>query len=267
MTTPILSTPPLPAPVEAVVGVWKFSREPYFRAVAHSIPGHLLHWVARGSYTLSANGREYRIKAGDLIYYHESEEVVWTGDASRVVFYSVGFLAPRYQPFPITQRVIQADASFTTAFQRLYKVWQGGSDRSQFEIHALLNAMLNTIERTLRRQSGVAAAHDPWWRAETGVRARRLFRPSLSELTTLAGVGRGVLFRACKAATGTTPMRRLRDMRMEEARGLIAYAHMTVSQIADYLGYPRVNEFSREFSICNGMSPREYQQSLHAGPG
>lgn len=254
----------LPSPVEAVVGVWRFARPPHFKAVAHSLPGHLLHWLARGSYTLKTNGREYRVKAGDLIYYHESEEVVWMGDASSVVFYSVGFLAPRYQPLPIAHRVIRADAALKDSFLRLYKIWDGGSLRNQFEIHALMNSMLHALEQKARGPSGIGptSSDSPWWRAEAGIRERRLFRPSLHDLARLAGVGRGVLIRSCRKATATTPMRRIRDIRMEEARGLITYAHMSVSQIADYLGYPRVHEFSREFTAVQGLSPTTFRQRV-----
>lgn len=264
MTSTTLATSYLPAPIEAVVGVWKFVRPPHLKTVAHSLPGHLLHWVAKGSYILKTNGREYRVKAGDFIYYHESEEVIWTGDASRVVFYSVGFLAPRYQPLPIAHRVIRADASMKTSFLRLYKIWGGGSIQNQFEIHALMNSMLNVLEQNAWSQpsQSQATTDSPWWRAEAGIRERRLFRPSLSDLAKLAGVGRSVLIRSCKKATSMTPMQRIRDIRMEEARGLITFAHMNFSQIADYLGYPRVHEFSREFSTFHGKSPSEFKRSL-----
>jgi len=261
------STAYLPAPVEAIAGVWKFSRPPRFKAIAHSLPGHLLHWVAKGSYTLMTNGREYRIKAGDLIYYHESEEVVWTGDASRVVFYSVGFLAPRYQPLPVSHRVLRANASMKTSFLRLHKIWGGGSIRNPFEIHALMNSMLNNMEQTARRHPNHSSTNldSPWWRAEAGIRERRLFRPSLSDLASLAGVGRGVLIRSCKKATLMTPMQRIREIRMEEARGLITFAHMNFSQIADYLGYTRVHEFSREFAVFHQKCPRAFRRSLWHG--
>ncbi len=262
------STAYLPAPVEAIAGVWRFSRPPHFKAVAHSLPGHLLHWVAKGSYTLKTNGREYRIHAGDLIYYHESEEVVWTGDLSQVVFYSVGFLSPRFQPLPIAHRVIRANSSLKTSFLRLHKIWDGGSIRNQFEIHALLNSILGALERTARSQPGYDHAHvdSPWWRAEAGIRERRRFRPLLSELATLAGTGRGVLIRSCRKATGKTPMQRIREIRMEEGRGLISFAHMNFSQIADYLGYTRVHEFSREFAAFHQQSPSEFRKSLRTQP-
>lgn len=253
----------LPAPVDAIVGIWKFGKPPFFNTVTHSTPGHLLHWVAQGHYTLTTNGRAYKVRAGDLVYYHESEEVKWTGEASRVVFYSVGFLAPQFEPLPVTQRVIRMDATTGKRFRQLHALWTGSHNRA-FAVHAHLNLILDSLSRRVQNTSTptLPEATAPWWRAETALRAKRLFRPSVAELATLAGIGRGALFRACRAATGTTPMGRIRKLRLEEACGLLEFSHMNISRIADYLGYPRVHEFSREFAASFGQSPRAYRRQM-----
>ena len=179
-----------------------------------------------------------------------------------------GELHVENQPLPLAHRVIRANPSLQTSVLRLYKIWDGGSIRNQFEIHALLNSILGALERTARSQPGYdhAPVDSPWWRAEAGIRERRRFRPLLSELATLAGTGRGVLIRSCRKATGKTPMQRIREIRMEEGRGLITFAHMNFSQIADYLGYTRVHEFSREFSAFHHQSPSEFRKSLRTQP-
>ena len=46
---------------------------------------------------------------------------------------------------------------------------------------------------------------------------------------------------------------------MSEAKKLLRYSGMNVSEIAAYLGYPRVHEFSREFSKNSGSSPSSYK--------
>lgn len=262
------SASPLQAPVDAILGVWKFDKPPFFKTRTHSTPGHLLHWVARGNYTLTTNGRAYPIRAGDLVYYHESEEVAWTGDASRVVFYSIAFLAPHFQPLPVTQRVIRMDATTGQRFRQLHSLWIGGN-RRRFAVYALLNLILDSLLQRIKPAFAMSPpdAMSPWWRAETGLRARRLFRPSVAELAALAGVGRGALFRACRAATGTTPMSRVKTLRLEEARGLLEFSRMNITRIAEYLGYPRVHEFSREFAAASGQSPRTYRRHSHSKPG
>jgi AraC-like DNA-binding protein len=50
-------------------------------------------------------------------------------------------------------------------------------------------------------------------------------------------------------------MRRIQTVRMEEARGLLLFSTLNVTQVAEYLGYPRLHEFSREFSQYFGAPP------------
>lgn len=259
----------LPAPVEAVVGVWQFVREPFFRSTAaRSLPGHLLHLITAGHYRLQANGREYHVGAGDMVYYHESEAVEWHGDASRVVFYSVGFVAPQLPPLPIERRVFRASSRMRRTFARLFEAWEAGRQQRPWTVYARLADLVDEIQ-----QAGLTASVDAapasaslWWHAESVARQRRLFRPTLEQLCRGSGASRGTLIRACRKATGTTPIQRLREIRMEEARGLLQYAHLNVTQIAEYLGYGRIHEFSRDFTAFHGRPPREFKRTTPGLP-
>jgi AraC-like DNA-binding protein len=245
------------APVEGISGVWKFAREPGGPHRARSLPGHLLHLVTAGAYRLRTNGREYAIRSGDVIYYHETEEVEWLGNAETVMFISVGFLAPGLAPLPLDRRVFRSSAAVRAAFARLYaaSLMPRVTARAVAEHAALLDI--------LRRIDGWADSGPPepegaartWWEIENGLRARRQFRAGLTELCRLAHMSRATVVRVCRAATGTSPMRRLRDLRMAEAQGLMRFSSLNVGQVADYLGYPRIHEFSREFARYHGHPP------------
>ena len=78
---------------------------------------------------------------------------------------------------------------------------------------------------------------------------------TLKELCKIAGYSKSTIIRSCKKVTGGTPMQRIQKLRMEEAKGLLSIAQLNVSQVADYLGYPRIHEFSREFSKYFGKPP------------
>jgi AraC-like DNA-binding protein len=259
----------VPAPIEAVLGVWQFVREPFFRTTtARSLPGHLLHLLTAGHYRLKTNGREYRVSAGDAVYYHETESVEWHGDASQVVFYSVGFLAPQMPPLPIEQRVFRATPRMRRAFALLYQAWEAGRQQRPLAVHARLADLLDAIQQAGMTKSADTAsdAASLWWHAESVVRGHRLFRPTLAQVCQRAATSRGKLIRACRKATGTTPIRRLREIRMEEARGLLQYAHLNVTQIADYLGYARIHEFTRDFTAFHGRPPREFKHPIRTEP-
>ena len=245
------------SPVESISGIWNFIREPGGCHRARSLPGHLLHLVTRGSYRLRTNGREYAIGTGDVIYYHETEDVEWLGNKETVEFTSVGFMAPALAPLPLEQRVFRAAPPIRAAFARLLESsLLPPSLTRTLAGHAALLDILRRIPGW-GEQPRIVPDHSSrsWWMVEHALRKRRQFRAGLPELCQLGGMSRATLVRACRSATGTSPMRRLRDLRMAEAYGLLQFSTLSIGQIAAYLGYPRIHEFSREFAHACGHPP------------
>lgn len=242
-------------PIERVLGIWRFTRPAGGYHRARSLPGHLLHLVVEGAYALRTNLREYAVRAGDVVYYHETEDVEWLGGRTDVVFYSVGFLAPKLAPLPPERRVFRSNKKLRAAFERLWKA--GGTvaePRRSVAIYAALYAIIEALgwpsdDRT-------ADAEDLGWSGiEKTVRERKLFRPTIDELAKISGMSRASVVRAARKATGKSPGARMREIRMHEARGLLLYSGQNVSQVADYLGYRRMHEFSREFARYFGVPP------------
>ena len=249
-------------PVEGISGVWRFSREPGGYHRARSLPGHLLHLVLEGSYRLRTNAREYDVRPHDVIYYHETEEVEWLGNAERVSFYSVGFLAPGIEPLPPERRVFPSSAAIRSAFEDLYAAsLLPRGPRRALGIHSALLRIVLEIDWWTRPAPGdVPGGAALWWRIERLLRERRRFRSTIGELAAEAGCSRATVVRACRAATGESPMRRLRQVRMAEAQGLLRFSTLNVGQVAEYLGYGRVHEFSREYRKICGHPPSAARQ-------
>jgi AraC-like DNA-binding protein len=53
---------------------------------------------------------------------------------------------------------------------------------------------------------------------------------------------------------------------MAEARGLLSYSTLNVTQTAAYLGYSRMHEFSREFSGYFGHTPQSLIKRRSTNP-
>lgn len=249
-------------PIESVTGVWEFIRPPFFNYLCYSLPGHLLHLVTKGSYIVKINSRKYHVKAGDVIYYYESEEVETIGDDREVTFYSVGFQAPKLFPLPIDMRVFKVNQNIQSMFKELHDgfVSEDILNRS-FMVYSNLLNILNKIEGLHSdAHRNVDEKEKLWWALERRIRRNKIFRTTLEELCAMAGYSKSTVIRSCKKVTGDTPMKRIQKLRMEEARGLLSFAHLNVSQVADYLGYPRIHEFSREFSRYYGNPPSTLQQ-------
>jgi AraC-like DNA-binding protein len=130
-----------------------------------------------------------------------------------------------------------------------------------FRCHALLNGLLADIyggvDQGDRREPGSV-----WWEVEQSLYERDRWRPSLSELCRMAGVSPATLARLCRDATEQSPVKRVSELRMRHALGLLQYSPMSVTETATHLGYPRMHEFSREFARHYGYPPSRVKSEM-----
>lgn len=223
-----------------------------------STPGHLIHLMVRGRYALTIAERQYEVSAGDVIYYHESETVIYRGGRSRVEFVSIGFLASDLQPPPIHARVMKSTAVVRAAFGRVVEasMMPAGATR-RLTMHRWLTTICDEIAHRHPQPMWGASetAGELWWSAEQIIRRTRRYRIGLEALAEAVRCSRATLVRSCRRCVGQSPMARVRELRMDQAAGLLRLGELSVSAVAEYLGYGRVHEFSREFGAYFGYRP------------
>ena len=256
----------IPCPLETITGFWRFVRKPHFHWRGRSLPGHIVQLVVSGSYRLITDGRAYDIKKGDVTCYHGPEDIEWVDNDSEVVLLSIGFLAPQIEPPPLNVRVIRSTAAIRRSFYKLQNaslVTEG--KRRALGMHAALLNILHQINSLRVHVPQGGQSHASWWAIESQLREQKLFRPTLHRLSTLAGRSTASVVRLCRRATGTSPLQRVRTIRMEESRALLMCSDLNVSQVAEYLGYLRVHELSRDFKRYFGVPPRVAKSNPHGG--
>ncbi len=243
-------------PIESITGVWEFKRPAFFKYLCHSLSGHLLHFVSKGGFVVKINGREYKVETGNVIYYYESEEVETIGNETEVVFYSVSYQASKLLPFPLEKRVFSIDGETQGLFYRLHNEFSSESAIGRsFMVYSTLLSILNSIEGISFDYRNRLDEEELWWAIERRIRKDNMFKPSFDELLKISGYSKSSIIRSCRRITGDTPINRIRKIRMEIAKGLLSFGHLNVTQVAEYLGYIRLHEFSREFSKFYGNPP------------
>ncbi len=251
-----LLVPEVPAPVERITGVWRFVRRPGGQTRVYSLPGHLLQLIERGRFTLRTLGMEYAVESGMLLYYHEAQEVEWLDVAEPVSFISVGFVAHAFPPPPENTHARVATPAIRRAFKQLLAAANTADTAYGAPgVYAGLYSLLAEIARMPAAPCADTEEGRTWWEVERTLRRQGRFRATMRELCDIGGKSPTSIIRACHSATGLSPMQRLKALRMGEAMGLVRYSGMNVSQIAEYLGYSRIHEFSREFSAYFGVPP------------
>ncbi len=83
---------------------------------------------------------------------------------------------------------------------------------------------------------------------------------TIQELLTLLGVSQPYLFRIFKESTGKAPKQYLNDYRLLQAKKLLTSTSLTITEVANSVGYNDVLTFSRFFSTKEGCSPRAYRK-------
>jgi len=75
-----------------------------------------------------------------------------------------------------------------------------------------------------------------------------------------AGIPERTLKRRFKAATGSTPIEYLQNLRVEEAKRLLETGHLPVDEISVAVSYEDPSFFRRLFKRCTGLTPSQYRR-------
>ena len=91
--------------------------------------------------------------------------------------------------------------------------------------------------------------------------SQHLERPwTVNDLCAVMNCSRSHLTRLCQAVYQQSPGEKVREMKMEYAKMLLANSVMTIHEIAESAGFARSSRFSSSFLAYEGTSPREYRK-------
>ena len=86
---------------------------------------------------------------------------------------------------------------------------------------------------------------------------------TLSDLCSRFFMGKSQLCRLFSEQAGEGPIEYYGKMKMKEAKKLLRREELSVSRIADMLGYSSIHNFSRAFKKSVGISPSEYRRKIN----
>jgi AraC-like DNA-binding protein len=233
---------------------------------SQSLPGHLIHVVTEGEVEQRAGGVMQHYGAGQAIWYCEDEPVY--GRALKVpwVFYTVNFLAPALPPPPLDQRVCTVEPQTVARMEQLFDTWRNADMPPllrHVRVHALLLQCIADLLPADSQRHRVDTFTQLWWEIELHVRRNPDAPIDLKYLRRITGQSQRSIVRACHLAVGLSPMKRVKQIRLSYARGLVQLSNLTMTEIALRVGYSRVQEFSRDYREHYGRTPTDDRR---AGP-
>jgi len=246
-----------PSPIESIRLVERFERRPQgFAFTATSLPGHLLHLVVAGEVEQTCNGRRQHLTPGTAVWYHEDEWVEGRVLRAPWIYYSVNFAAPTLSPPDFAQRLVPDRTSLQKTFAALHAAWSRlPSWQRDCLCQSHLLALIAGLDAHGANRPPSTPAGKLWWEVESWARQNIERTLTLDELCAQSGRSPNTLARACREAVGLAPMKRLKQIRLSLARGLVLYSELNMTEIALRVGYGRVHEFSRDYRKAYGRPP------------
>ncbi len=224
-----------------------------------SPPGHLLHLVLAGRVEQEVSGQIQQLKPGLGVWYFENEPVRGTIRQAPWTFLTVNFLAPRLPPPDYDHRVWTASPKASELFAQLLAAWRSSVPPvvRHLQTFARLLDLLAEILPVQSHEHRSDLSTQPWWEIEAKLREDLSQPIDLARLQKISNRSQRSIVRACELATGTSPMKRVKELRMSYARGLVLYSQMSMTEIAMRVGYGRVQELSRDYHRRFAKTPRE----------
>jgi AraC-like DNA-binding protein len=250
------------SPVERVLVVARLEwKERDFTYNEASWPGHQLQLVERGGVHIGSGGRSYEVGPGTVMWFYDNEDVHGRVFDAPWRFYSVNFLAPNLPPPSFERRFIRLPLQrILPRFEALRGAWTDTRVPPLVRLFTIQARLLDILaEVTTPGQLAVRVGQETavWWQVEAELRKDLRRAIDVSWMSQLVGRSAATITRSCRQAVGISPLKRVKQMRMSMARGLVWMSKLTFTEIAERVGYARVHEFSRDYHKYFGATPTE----------
>lgn len=169
-------------------------------------------------------------------------------------------LTPRGLPGEVLHVI---DTPYVDAVMRRILALKIGGPRQQAAAQRLMTALLMDLDAAAAGKRSPTAAmrrHEAIVTELAGlIRESPAEAPGVRELAARANCSTDHLARMFRRVLGTSPQQFIVQARIDRAKLLLRETGMTVTQIADALGYADVFHFSRQFTQKAGATPTQYR--------
>ena len=272
-----------------IVTLHDFKYTPDFLFTGESHDFWELAFIRSGSVGVMAGSNGYVLKSGEAIFHSPNEyHNIWANrDAAEVViisfmsdspsmrFFEKRMLALSRDEISIIDKLLAlGEETFSEPPNILYQkklnirpdAKRGNLQLLKLCLEELLIRMMQSSEIIDRqeRKSGEAGSKNDRLITEAIIKT---LTEKIYGTTTLDEVCSGVLFSKShlkalfKKNTGYSIMDYYTHLKVERAKILIKEGELSISDIAELLGYASIHYFSRVFKSKTGMSPTEYKKT------
>lgn len=230
---------------------------------------YLIHYVISGKGTYLISGKSYHLKKGDSFLVYPNTEVTYLSDHNEPWEYAwVGFTgsdasiilkATDFSPkAPIIYNNPLGE-SIHTQILRIYEA-RGNELECAVEMTGHLYTLLSLFMQTASKEKAPDTAGSYVQKSIEFIAANYSYSITIEDIADYVGLSRSHLFRSFQNILGVSPKEYLTDFRMKQACYLLEHSDLSVTAIANSVGFDNSLYFSKIFHKQKDVSPRDYRK-------
>ncbi len=229
---------------------------------------YLIHYIISGKGFYRSHRHLHELRAGDsfLVYpntevlYHAAEdepwEYAWVGfagsDASMILN------ATDFSPETPFIRNTPSGEAIHRQILHIYDA-RGNEFEHAVEMAGQLYTMLALFLRNASHSDAQNSASSYVQKGVEYITSNYSYAITVEDIADYVGVSRSHLFRSFQTVLGQSPKEYLTAFRMKQACYLLEHSDLSVTAIANSLGFDNSLYFSRTFHRHKGMPPKEFR--------
>lgn len=232
---------------------------------------YLIHYIISGKGYYKVNNKTYTLVAGDTFLVYPNTEVIYYADENEPWEYAwVGFtgsdalLILQATDFSVTSPVIHQTALGDRIHRQLLHIYdaRGNEFEHAVEMTGRLYTMLAMFMHGASKNSEQTTSASYVQKGIEYISSNYSYNITVEDIADYVGLSRSHLFRSFETILGQSPKEYLTDFRMRHACYLLEHSNLSITAIANSIGFDNSLYFSKTFHKFKGMAPKEYR-TLH----
>ena len=229
---------------------------------------YLIHYIISGKGFYKTNRHTFSLSAGDAFLVFPNTEVIYYADEKEPWEYAwVGFTGTdasmilKATDFSMENPIIYKTPSGDAIQRQLLHIYdaRGNEFKHAVEMTGRLYTMLAMFMHDASKQNNGNTSSSYVQKGIEYISANYSYPITVEDIANYVGLSRSHLFRSFETVIGQSPKEFLTDFRMRQACYLLEYTNLSITAIANSIGFDNSLYFSKTFHKLKGMSPKEYR--------
>ena len=230
---------------------------------------YLIHYVISGKGYYKVKNKVFSLNAGDTFLVYPNTEVSYYADEKEPWEYTwVGFTGSdasiilNATDFSPSSPVIQKMPFGDSIHRQLLHIYDARGN--QFEHAVEMTGRLYTmLAMFMHGSSKISDNNTSVTYVQKGIEyisANYSYNITIEDIANYVGLSRSHLFRSFETVLGQSPKEYLTEFRMKQACYLLEHSSLSITAIANSIGFDNSLYFSKTFHKWKNMSPKEYRK-------